>query len=50
MISTASSRILIGVAALTGLLAFCAVGQARDYLKGERPQQNVRNSEAIRRL
>ncbi len=39
MISTAFSRISIGVAALTGLLAFCAVGQARDYLKGERPQQ-----------
>jgi enamine deaminase RidA (YjgF/YER057c/UK114 family) len=39
MISTASSRISIGVAALTGLLAFCAVGQTRDYLKGERPQQ-----------
>jgi enamine deaminase RidA (YjgF/YER057c/UK114 family) len=39
MISTAFSRISIGVTALTGLLAFCAVGQARDYLKGERPQQ-----------
>jgi 2-iminobutanoate/2-iminopropanoate deaminase len=39
MILTAFSRISIGVAALTGLLAFCAVGQARDYLKGERPQQ-----------
>jgi 2-iminobutanoate/2-iminopropanoate deaminase len=39
MSSTAFSRISIGVAALTGLLAFCAVGQARDYLKGERPQQ-----------
>ena len=39
MISTAFSRISIGVAALTGLLTFCAVGQARDYLKGERPQQ-----------
>jgi enamine deaminase RidA (YjgF/YER057c/UK114 family) len=39
MISTAFSRISIGVAALTGLLAFCVVGQARDYLKGERPQQ-----------
>jgi 2-iminobutanoate/2-iminopropanoate deaminase len=39
MILTAFSRISIGVAALTGLLAFCAVGQARDYLKGVRPQQ-----------
>jgi 2-iminobutanoate/2-iminopropanoate deaminase len=39
MISTAFSRISIGVATLAGLLAFCAVGQARDYLKGERPQQ-----------
>jgi 2-iminobutanoate/2-iminopropanoate deaminase len=39
MILTAFSGISIGVAALTGLLAFCAVGQARDYLKGERPQQ-----------
>jgi enamine deaminase RidA (YjgF/YER057c/UK114 family) len=39
MISTAFSRISIGVVALTGLLAVCAVGQARDYLKGERPQQ-----------
>jgi 2-iminobutanoate/2-iminopropanoate deaminase len=39
MSSTAFSRISIGVTTLTGLLAFCAVGQARDYLKGERPQQ-----------
>ena len=39
MISTAFSRTLIGIAALAGLLAFSAVGHARDYLKGERPQQ-----------
>jgi 2-iminobutanoate/2-iminopropanoate deaminase len=36
---TAFSRTSIGVAALTGLLAFSSAGQARDYLKGERPQQ-----------
>src|SRR5437879_2903143 len=39
MISSAFSRTPIGVAALIALLSFCAVGQARDYLKGERPQQ-----------
>ena len=39
MISIAFSRTSISVAALTGLLAFSAVGQAKDYLKGERPQQ-----------
>jgi 2-iminobutanoate/2-iminopropanoate deaminase len=39
MITTVFSRTLLGVVALTGLLAFSAVGQARDYLKGERPQQ-----------
>src|ERR1700692_2286057 len=39
MISIAFSRISISVAALTGLLAFSAVGQAKDYIKGERPQQ-----------
>ena len=39
MISIAFSRTLIGVAALTGLLAFSAVVHAKDYLKGERPQQ-----------
>jgi len=39
MISTALSRASIGIAALTGLVAFSGVGQARDYLKGERPQQ-----------
>jgi hypothetical protein len=27
----------LGVVALTGLLAFSGMGQARDYLKGERP-------------
>ena len=39
MISIAFSRTSISVAALTGLLAFSPVGQAKDYLKGERPQQ-----------
>jgi len=39
MIPRASRRALIGIAALTGLLAWPAAGQARDYLKGERPQQ-----------
>src|SRR6266700_2541565 len=39
MISIAFSRTSIGVAALTGFLAFSPVGQAKDYLKGERPQQ-----------
>src|SRR2546426_7698394 len=39
MIAIAFSRTSISVAALTGLLAFSPVGQAKDYLKGERPQQ-----------
>ena len=39
MISIAFSRTSISVAALTGLLAFSPVGHAKDYLKGERPQQ-----------
>src|ERR1700692_3702688 len=39
MISMAFSRTSISIAVLTGLLAFSAMGQARDYLKGERPQQ-----------
>ena len=39
MISTAFSRTSISVAALTGLLTFSAVGHAKDYLKGDRPQQ-----------
>jgi 2-iminobutanoate/2-iminopropanoate deaminase len=39
MISRVFVRASIGVAALTGLLMFSAVGQARDYLKGERSQQ-----------
>ena len=39
MISTAFSRTSISVAALTGLLACSTVGHAKDYLKGERPQQ-----------
>ena len=39
MITTIFLRILLGVVALTGLLAFSAGGHARDYLKGERPQQ-----------
>ncbi len=38
MISTMISRTSIGIAALTGLLAFSAAAQAKDYLKGERPQ------------
>ena len=39
MISIAFSRTSISVAALTGLLAFSAVGHAKDCLKGECPQQ-----------
>jgi 2-iminobutanoate/2-iminopropanoate deaminase len=39
MIPIAFSRTSIGVAALTGLIAFSVVGHAKDYLKGERPQQ-----------
>jgi enamine deaminase RidA (YjgF/YER057c/UK114 family) len=39
MIMTIFLRTLLGVVALMGLLAFSAVGHARDYLKGERPQQ-----------
>src|SRR5579862_791904 len=39
MSTTVLSRVLLGVAALTGLLVFSDTGQARDYLKGERPQQ-----------
>jgi 2-iminobutanoate/2-iminopropanoate deaminase len=39
MISIAFSRSSISVAALTGLVAFSALGQAKDYIKGERPQQ-----------
>jgi 2-iminobutanoate/2-iminopropanoate deaminase len=39
MIAIALSRTSIGVAALTWLLAFSPVGQAKDYLKGDRPQQ-----------
>jgi 2-iminobutanoate/2-iminopropanoate deaminase len=39
MISIALSRTSISAAALTGLLAFPTIGQAKDYLKGERPQQ-----------
>jgi len=39
MITTIFSRISMGIVALTGLLAFSAAGHARDYLKGERPQQ-----------
>jgi 2-iminobutanoate/2-iminopropanoate deaminase len=33
------SRTSISTAVLTGLLAFSVVGQAKDYLKGDRPQQ-----------
>ena len=39
MIWTALSRTSISVAAFTGLLACSTVGHAKDYLKGERPQQ-----------
>jgi enamine deaminase RidA (YjgF/YER057c/UK114 family) len=39
MISMPFRRASFGIAALSGLLALPAVGQARDYLKGERPQQ-----------
>jgi 2-iminobutanoate/2-iminopropanoate deaminase len=39
MISTVFARILIGVATLAQLFVFSDVGQAKDYLKGERPQQ-----------
>jgi 2-iminobutanoate/2-iminopropanoate deaminase len=39
MISTVFARTSIGIAGLVGLLVFSAVGQARDYLKGERSQQ-----------
>jgi 2-iminobutanoate/2-iminopropanoate deaminase len=39
MTRTAFSRTLIGVAALTAPLVLSSAGQARDYLKGERPQQ-----------
>ncbi len=39
MITMAFRPALIGIAALAGLLALSAMGQARDYLKGERPQQ-----------
>jgi 2-iminobutanoate/2-iminopropanoate deaminase len=39
MISKALSRTSIGVVAMAGLLGFSSLGQAKDYLKGERPQQ-----------
>ena len=39
MISIAFARTSISVAALTWLLVFSPVGQAKDYLKGDRPQQ-----------
>src|SRR6266404_5602409 len=39
MISTAFSRTSIGVAALTGLFVMSDIGQAREFIKGERPQQ-----------
>ena len=39
MIATGFSRVAIGIAALTGLLAFSPAGHAKDYLKGDRPQQ-----------
>src|SRR3981081_3870765 len=36
---TASLRISVSVAALAGLLASSTPGQARDFIKGDRPQQ-----------
>jgi 2-iminobutanoate/2-iminopropanoate deaminase len=39
MISTAFSRTSIGVAAFTGLLVMSDIGQAREFIKGDRPQQ-----------
>jgi enamine deaminase RidA (YjgF/YER057c/UK114 family) len=39
MIPMAFRHTSIGIAALMGLLALAPEGQARDYLKGERPQQ-----------
>jgi 2-iminobutanoate/2-iminopropanoate deaminase len=39
MISITFSRTSISIAVLTGLLTFSVGGQARDYLKGDRPQQ-----------
>jgi 2-iminobutanoate/2-iminopropanoate deaminase len=39
MILITFSRTSIPIAVLMGLLAFSASGQAKDYLKGERPQQ-----------
>src|ERR1700704_6897816 len=39
MIATALLRSSVGLAVAAGLLAYSGVGQARDYLKGERPQQ-----------
>ncbi|MFL6799911.1 MAG: RidA family protein [Xanthobacteraceae bacterium] len=39
MIATATARYFIGTAALAALLACPAAGLARDYIKGERPQQ-----------
>ena len=39
MIPAGLRRTSIGISALTGLLAFAVAGQARDYIKGERPQQ-----------
>ena len=39
MISITFSPTSISIAVLTGLLAFSVGGQAKDYLKGDRPQQ-----------
>jgi enamine deaminase RidA (YjgF/YER057c/UK114 family) len=39
MISITFSRTSISIAVLTGLLTFSVGGQAKDYLKGDRPQQ-----------
>ena len=39
MISITFSRTSISIGVLTGLLTFSVGGQAKDYLKGDRPQQ-----------
>lgn len=39
MIARAFTKVSFSAAALVGLLAFAPLGQARDFIKGERPQQ-----------
>ena len=43
----AFSRAAITIAALPGLLAYSAPGQARDFIKGDRPQQRGYSSAVI---